>query len=140
MNVLVDLNVLLDVFLNRTAWVADSAGVLKANHDGRITIHVSAITFPTLFYIVRRHAGIPQALTVVDECLASFRIVAVSGSTLAMARTWAGNDYEDNIQLACAVEAGVDAIITRDPRGFTGSPIPVMTPTDLIARLTGGTP
>jgi predicted nucleic acid-binding protein len=140
MNVLVDLNVLLDVFLNRAAWVADSAAVLQANHDGRITIHVSAVTLPTIFYIVRRQAGIPQALAVVDECLASFRIVAVSGTTLSLARTWAGNDYEDNVQIACAVEATVDAIITRDPHGFTGAPTPVLTPADLVARLAGGTP
>jgi len=43
MNVLVDLNVLLDVFLNRAPWLADSAAVLAANHAGRITVHVSAI-------------------------------------------------------------------------------------------------
>jgi hypothetical protein len=34
-NVLVDLNVLLDVFLNRTPWVTDSAAVLAANHSAR---------------------------------------------------------------------------------------------------------
>ncbi len=140
MNVLVDINVLLDVFLNRAAWLADSAAVVQANHDGRITIHLSAITLPTIFYVVRRQAGIPQAQTVVDECLASFRIVPVSSTTLTLARTWPGNDYEDNVQIACAVEAAVDAIITRDPRGFAGSPIPVLTPGDLVARLAGGTP
>jgi hypothetical protein len=42
MNVLADINILLDVFLNRTAWLADSAAVLQANHDGRITLYVSA--------------------------------------------------------------------------------------------------
>ncbi len=140
MNVLVDLNVLLDVFLNRTAWLADSAAVLQANHEGRITIHVSAIAIPTIFYIVRRQAGIPQALIVVDECLAAFRIAPVSGATLALARTWPGNDYEDNVQIACAVEVAVAVIITRDPAGFSGSPIPVLTPADLVARLAGGTP
>jgi predicted nucleic acid-binding protein len=140
MNVLTDINVLLDVFLNRAAWLADSAAVLQANHDGRITLHVSASALPTIFYIVRRHAGLPQAMTVVDECLKAFRIVPVTGTTLALARTWLGNDYEDNVQIACAVEARLDAIVTRDPRGFAGSPIPVLTPADLVARLSGGTP
>jgi predicted nucleic acid-binding protein len=140
MKVLVDNNVLLDVFLNRAAWLADSAAVLQANHDGRITAYVAAVAVPTIFYIVRRQAGIPQAQTVVDECLASFRIAPVSGTTLALARTYPGNDFEDNVQIACAVEAALDAIITRDPRGFAGSPIPVLTPADLIARLTSGTP
>ncbi len=70
----------------------------------------------------------------------AFRIAPVTGATLILARTWAGNDYEDNVQIACAVEAAVDAIVTRDPRGFAGSPVPVPTPADLVARLAGGSP
>ncbi len=81
MNVLVDTNVLLDVFLNRAAWLADSAAVLQANHDGRITAHVAAVALPTIYYVVRRQAGIPQAQAVIDECLA-----APSGSPPLQAR------------------------------------------------------
>ena len=108
MNVLVDINVLLDVFLNRTTWLADSAAVVQANHDGRITIHVSAVTLPTIFYIVRRQAGIPQAQMVVDECLA---LKPLSMRTSPATRA-----------------------------GFSGAPILVLTPADLLARLAGGTP
>ena len=52
----------------------------------------------------------------------------------------AGGDLEDNVSLACALAAGLDAIVTRDPRGFSGSPIPVLSPTDLLARLPKGAP
>jgi predicted nucleic acid-binding protein len=140
MNVLLDLNVLLDVFLNRAAWVADSAAVVQANHDGRITAHVSANAIPTIYYIVRRQTDKARALTVVDECLGAFTIIPVAETTLALARTWPGNDYEDNIQIASAVEASLDAIVTRNPRDFSGSPMPVLTPADLLAHLGGGTP
>jgi hypothetical protein len=58
--------------------------------------------------------------------------------TLALARTWPGNDYEDNILIACAVEARLDAIVTRDPRGFAGSPVPVLTPAELVTQLGRG--
>ena len=34
-----------------------------------------------------------------------------------------------------AVAAGVDAIVTRDPNGFTASPIPICTPADLASLL-----
>jgi hypothetical protein len=46
-----------------------------------------------------------------------------------------GNDFEDNVQIACAVIAGLDAIVTRDPKGFAGSPVLVLTPAELLARL-----
>jgi hypothetical protein len=46
-----------------------------------------------------------------------------------------GEDLEDSIQIAAAVQSGVDAIVTRDPRGFTASPVPVLTPPELLAKL-----
>jgi hypothetical protein len=36
------------------------------------------------------------------------------------------------------VEAGLDAIVTRDPKGFVGSPIPVLSPDELLDRLAKG--
>jgi hypothetical protein len=38
-------------------------------------------------------------------------------------------------QIACAVQARLDAIVTRNPKDFAGSPIPVLTPTELLALL-----
>ncbi len=43
-----------------------------------------------------------------------------------------------DIQLASAVTAGVDAIVTRDAAGFTSSPIPVLTPQQLLPRIMAG--
>ena len=34
-----------------------------------------------------------------------------------------------------AVEARLDAIVTRNPRDFAGSPVPVLSPAELMARL-----
>jgi hypothetical protein len=47
----------------------------------------------------------------------------------------AGSDLEDNVCLACAVNAHLDAIVTRNPKDFAASPIPVLTPTELLASL-----
>lgn len=140
MTALLDLNVVLDAFLNRVPWAADSAAVLAASRARRITAHVSAAAMPTIFYIARRQVGIAQALVMVDDCLAEFRIVPVTGAMLVAAQALPGNDYEDNVQIACAVDARVNVIVTRDPKGFAGSPIPVLTPADLVARLATGTP
>jgi hypothetical protein len=53
------------------------------------------------------------------------------------AQAMPGSDFEDNLQIACAIHVGVDLIITRDPRGFARSPLPVATPADLVAQLPG---
>jgi hypothetical protein len=46
-----------------------------------------------------------------------------------------GSDFEDNLHIACAMEARLDASVTRNPKDFDGSPIPVLTPAELLAIL-----
>ena len=45
MNLLLDINVVLDVFLSRTEFLGDSAAVLQANHEGRLRAFLSAAFF-----------------------------------------------------------------------------------------------
>jgi predicted nucleic acid-binding protein len=132
---LLDLNVLLDVFLNRAEFLADSAAVFQANHEGRMDACISAASLGTVFYVVRRNADYDRAKKVVSECLDSFTVIPVSRSTLELAITLAGRDFEDNLQIASAVEGGVDGIVTRDPRGYVDSIIPVQSPAEVLAQI-----
>ncbi len=52
-----------------------------------------------------------------------------------MATTFPGSDFEDNLQIACAVEATLDAIVTRNPKDFARSPVMILTPAELLALL-----
>jgi hypothetical protein len=71
----------------------------------------------------------------VRVCLDTLQIVAVTCEILVAADRRAGDDFEDNVQVECAIAAGLDAIVTRDPDGFQGSPIPAITPTQLLNTL-----
>ena len=136
---LLDTNVLLDLFLNRLPWAADMAVIWDAHRQGKIKALVAAFALPTIFYIVRRQAGLTTAQTVVRDCLSTLDIAPIDQTTLLAAQAPSGPDFEDDLQIACAVQAGVDAIVTRDPRGFAGSPIPVMAPADVVASLSAPT-
>ena len=45
------------------------------------------------------------------------------------------SDFEDAVQLACATAQSLDAIVTRDPQGFVGSSLPILSPRELLAQL-----
>ena len=137
MKVLLDINVVLDVLLNRPPWVADASAVWSAHTHGQVEASLAAFSVPTLFYIVRRQTDLITAQAAVADCLATFRIVPVDRTTLDKARTLLHDDFEDNLQLACALQAGLDALVTRDPSGFTSSPIPVLSADELLQRLAG---
>jgi predicted nucleic acid-binding protein len=134
-SVLLDLNIALDVFLARQPWSTEAVAIWKANHEDRIVAHFASVSVPTLFYVMRKQRGLALAQMAVADCLSSLTIITASLSTLRLAAIGPGSDFEDNLQIASAVEAGLDAIVTRDPKGFAGSPIPVYSPAELLARL-----
>ena len=139
MKVLVDVNVLLDVFLDRAPWVDESRKVWVANYVRQIHGYVAATAFTNVFYIARRHSGQRLAIECVHRSLANFTVIPVNRSVLAKALALPGDDYEDNVSIRCAILAGMDAIVTRDLTDFVASPVPVLSPLQLIERLAQGT-
>jgi predicted nucleic acid-binding protein len=135
MTVLRDLNVLLDALLGREPWRAEADAIWDANREGRIGGRVSAAALPTLFYVIRKQEDLARAHLAIANCLRSLEIVPFDRKVLEIATTLPGSDFEDNLQIACAVEAKLDAIVTRNPKDFADSPVPVLTPTELLALL-----
>lgn len=139
MKVLLDINTVLDVFLVRQPWFTDASRVWDAHRMGQISASIAAFSVPTIFYVVRKQTDLARAHEAVRVCLALFEIAPLRRATLEAARTLPGTDFEDNLQMACAMEAQLDAIVTRDPDGFPGATIPILAPADLLARLAQGT-
>jgi predicted nucleic acid-binding protein len=140
MKVLLDMNVVLDVLLVRQPWFVEASQVWDAHLKGQITGAIAAFTVPTVFYVVHRQTDLNHANDAVRICLSTLEIVPVLRTTLERARTLSGSDYEDNLQLACALETQMDCLVTRDPSGYPGASIPILTPSQLLAQLAQGTP
>jgi predicted nucleic acid-binding protein len=135
MRILLDINIVLDVLFERQPWFEDSRAVWQAHDDGLIAGHLAASSMTDLFYIGRRLVGSDTAWAAIDACLATFQFCPVDDQTLRSARELPARDFEDNVLIACASHAGLDAIVTRDARDFRDAPIPVLTPAQLLARV-----
>jgi hypothetical protein len=140
MRVLLNINVVLNVLVVRPPWFPEAAQVWDAHRNGQIVAGIAAFTVPTLFYVMRRQTDLSHAQDAVRICLTTFEIVPVQRSTLEAAQNLLGTDYEDNLQLACALEGKMDGLVTRDPSGYPGAAIPVLTPAQLLAQLAQGAP
>ena len=139
LNVLLDINVPLDVLLDRRPWVAEAQAIWAAHHDRRIRGHLAAHGLTNLYYIARRVIGSEEARKAVGLCLETFDVIAVGRDQLEMAHSLPGSDFEDNLVMACASFAKLDAIVTRDPKGFAGSPVLALPPGEFLARVAGET-
>ena len=93
----------------------------------------SAIT--DIYYISRKLVGRDNARAIVRDCLDRVGIVSVTRDLLDAAHRRGGSDLEDDLQIECAADAGFDAIVTRNPNDFVGSPVVVVSPMELLALL-----
>lgn len=125
--VLLDTNIVLDVLLKREPWVQAASAIWRAADAGQIGAYISANTVTDIFYIARKVAGWPKARVAVQLCFESFGICTIDRAVLESALALPGSDFEDNLQLACAVANGLEAIISRDMTGFEVATLPVFT-------------
>jgi predicted nucleic acid-binding protein len=132
---LFDTNVILDVLLDRHPWSADAKVLWQAHLNNQFAAHVTATSLTDIFYISRRHAGRDRAWLTIQACLDQLHVISVGFNELQVAATLGGSDFEDNLQIACAMAAQLDVIVTRDSSGFATSSIPVFTPQQMLAAL-----
>lgn len=136
MRVLIDTNVLLDFLLQRELFFQDAERLFQAIDSGQSVGYVTATTLTDIFYIARRHKrSIEQARQAVSETLTAMEICPVNRGVLEVAFSSGLADYEDAIQVACAVAQGLDAILTRDSQGFLNSSVPVLSVQECLHRL-----
>lgn len=135
MKLFLDANVVLDVLARRPPWVEDSAAVLSLVDAGVAEGLVAVHSVTTLDYLLRRHLGREEAATVLIDLLGLVRAVAVDHELLLKAYSLGWEDFENAVQAVCALEAGADYLVTRNPDDFEPLTIPVVTPAELLATL-----
>ena len=136
MKILFDTNVLLDALLSREPFVIDAAFLLKAVESERISGFMSATTVTDVHSLVGRQTKNAElAITAITRLLALMEICAVDREVLERAIMLNMPDFEDAVQVACAMLLGLDGITTRDARGFEKASIQILTPGDLRSRL-----
>lgn len=132
---LLDVNVALDVLLDRRPHSEPAAALWGAIESGRATGFLPAHGLTTVHYLARRSRGVRFARQVVEDILTVFEIAAVDGTVLRKALSLPFSDFEDAVCASCAVESGCEVIVTRDATGFRGAPLRVLDPASTLAWL-----
>lgn len=135
MRVLVDTNIILDDLLEREPFVRDAKALLQAIEDQQIQGYITATTLTDIFYIARKNKGIQKARQDISDLLALMHICTVDRSILETAISSNLPDFEDAVQIACALNENLDAIITRDTQDFADADLPILSAGELLPRL-----
>lgn len=124
--IFVDTNIILDWLGKRAPYYPAAGRLFSLGEAGEIEILVSTMSFITTEYILRKQIGKENARLAL-AAMHTICTVCTSGAKeidLSIAHT--GKDFEDGFQYYTAIHNKAVVIVTRNPKDFVQSVVPIM--------------
>lgn len=135
MKVLFDTNVVLDALLDRDPWSESAVSLFDWVETGALSGYLGTTTITTIHYIARRNVGTNAANEIMRILLRLFQVAPVNRAVLESTLTLGFDDFEDAVLHEAGRLAGAQAIVARDPSGFSRATLRVYDPETLLAAL-----
>ncbi|MDP2253438.1 MAG: PIN domain-containing protein, partial [Thiobacillus sp.] len=87
----------------------------------------------TLHDLLARHPGQQKTAAVLIDLTTLLRVEPVDNLVLQQALALGWRDFEDAVQAVTAAQCQADYLVTRNPRDFRQSLVPVVTPSEFLA-------
>lgn len=135
MRILLDTNVLIDLYTQRPPDGGIAQRLLVMKTFGDAELWVSAKSFTDVFYVLHKTYSSEYIQKAFEESLQWLEVCSVDGADIrrAAGRRW--SDFEDCLIDVCAEKVRADYLLTRDAKGFVDVHVPVMTPVDFFDYL-----
>ena len=127
--IFVDTNILLDVLLEREGYYYDALKIWANAENGNVEACIAAISLNNVHYVMRKLKSETTAMIAVKILLRIFKVIPMDADILGLAVDFHDKDFEDDIQLQCALKAKCSQLFTRNPNHYDHSAIAVVPPT-----------
>lgn len=136
MTILVDTNIIIDIFLKREPYAGEARTIITKCANREIIGYLAAHSIPNIFYILRKAYSQEERRKLIRNLCDIFRISDLNIEKIMSAiDNEEFIDFEDCLQEECAVEIVADYIVTRNPKDYKGSRIKVIEPSEFIKLL-----
>lgn len=135
MKILLDINIVLDFFLEREPFFDEIYQIFSAIENKKINGFLCASSIDTIYYLISKSINKKTANEIVYQLLKIFEISEVNKNTILYALNSDFNDFEDSIIYSSAYLSGIDYIVTRDKKGFKNSQVKILTPVEAVAKI-----
>ena len=134
--VLIDTNILLDVFLKREPFYFNSNKIFQACLQGELRGVIAAHSFNNIWYIARKKYEDSKLRNLLTSIISIFEVESLDKTKILSAlENSSFRDFEDCLQYECAQSLKCDYIITRDKEGFKTSNIKVFLPEEFLEKM-----
>ena len=134
MKLFLDANVLIDFMSERLPHYLEAATIFTLAVEHKCTIAVSSLSMVTSNYICCDRCNMPLSdwKKKVNIMKSFVEVCPVDSEDIFLSCDSDWSDYEDNVQYEVAKRYSCYVIVTRNPRDFIKSDIPVLTPDEVI--------
>lgn len=136
MRVLVDTNILLDYLLERDPYDIPAKTIIQACQKKQILGCIAAHSITNIFFILRKYFTIKERRNILLNICKLFDVEGIDLQKLQNALMNEDfQDFEDCLQMECAINFHADYIITRNPHDFKNSIISCIEPIEFCQIL-----
>ncbi|MET4073702.1 PIN domain-containing protein [Hymenobacter sp. UYCo722] len=133
---LLDTNVLIDFLTRRQPFGDDATELMQTGATGEARLFAASLSFANIEYIVRRQTSAAQTRQLLVQLEQLVDILPVDAATIRQALASDFTDFEDGIQYFVALaHPAISAIVTRNPKDFRASTLPVISVVQALTEL-----
>lgn len=136
MRILIDTNILIDVVARREPFFADAVKIFEICQQEIVEGIIAAHSVVNMAYILRKNFTPEELRAILLRLCKIFQVEAIDLSKLIAAlNNQDFSDFEDCLQMQCALNQHADYIVTRNAPDFVASEIPAVTPKEFFKIL-----
>lgn len=136
MRILIDTNILIDVVARREPFFADAVKIFEVCQQEIVEGTIAAHSVVNMAYILRKNFTPKELRAILLRLCKIFQVEAIDLSKLIAALSNQDfSDFEDCLQMQCALSQHADYIVTRNAPDFVASAIPAVTPQEFFKIL-----
>ena len=136
MKVFLDTNILLDAVVMRdnTLLTKNAAQILSLGESKIVDLYMSVLSIPIIAYVIK-NISTEGKKSIIKGLTAIVNVLPSSWEHVNAVLEGSMPDIEDAMQVQSALEGSCDLIITRNPKDFLSSRIPVISPEGFLSRV-----
>ena len=136
MRAFIDTCVVIDALQSREPFAKDAQDIFLAAANNLYLGYISAKAVTDIYYLMHRHTHDDKASRdILNKLFALFDVLDTAGIDCRKAVLSPVSDFENAVMVETALRSEVDCIVTRNPRDFVKSPVPVYEPKAFLKLL-----
>lgn len=129
--IFLDTNIVIDYLANRVPFGEEALQIFSFSPRNN-QLCISALSFTTIFYVLRKHYEHGMLMDMLSSLEQLVEVLPTDEAVIALALRSEFTDFEDAVQYYTALAGNVSVIITRNPRDFRKSMLPIYTPSEFL--------